>query len=100
VSNPRPTVSRTGRLLDVAGLVLMLGGAGCYLRAFAGMRALQRRPRVPGDVPFAAMAEFERWWNLSRLGGAVFLAGVVIAVTAAIVAHRQRAAIERVVAVA
>jgi hypothetical protein len=94
------TVSRTGRLLDLAGLALMLGGAACYLRAYLGMRALQQRPRVPGDVPFAAMAEFERWWNWSRFGFAIFVAGIVVAVVAALVARRQRILATGIVATA
>lgn len=84
---PSP-VPRIGRILDLVGLGLLLAGGGLYGWAWLGMRRLesvQPVSREAGD--FAAMARFQDLWELSRVGLAVMVLGVLTAVAAMVVAR-------------
>ena len=90
-TTPAPAgVPRVGRLLDLFALALLAAGAAAYGRAWAGMRVLQDLTGASPTVG-AAMAEFDRWWRLSRVGIALFAVGVAVGVAAAVVAARRAA---------
>lgn len=80
-------VPRIARLLDLVALLLVVGGALTYGRAYLGMRALERLVGASGGLG-VAMAEFDRWWRLSRLAAGVFVAGLLAAALAALIARR------------
>ena len=88
-------VSRLGRLLDLAGLALLLVGAICFGYAHAGMRGLQAAgfvPRKAGE-PFGAVVQWEQWRRLAHVGVLAVIVGVAVGVAAAIVHIRQRRAV-------
>ncbi|MFL5580694.1 MAG: hypothetical protein ACJ8AO_09980 [Gemmatimonadaceae bacterium] len=90
---PEPAgVPRIGRLLDLAALGLLAGGAALYGRAWAGMRVLQDRTGASPSFG-AAMAEFDRWWRLSRVGIVLLGVGVLVGVGAAVIAARRARAV-------
>lgn len=81
-------VPRTGRVLDLVGLVLFVAGAGLYGWSWLGMRRLQStQPTSSDPVGFAAMARFNELWELSRAGMGLMAAGAVAAVVAVAVAR-------------
>lgn len=86
----RTPVPRVARLMDLAGLLLLLAGGGLYLRAYLGLRALQHVHPAPGERPFSAMRRFDQLWTLSRAGLGLIVAGVVVMVAATLVARRLR----------
>ena len=84
-------VPRIGRVLDLVALLLVVGGALAYARAWAGMRALEGLVGPSGAMG-VAMTEFDRWWRLSRLAAGIFAAGLIAAALAAVVARQVRRA--------
>lgn len=71
--------SRLNRIIDFGGLGLLVIAVGCYLRAYMGMSALEAsRGVVASKARYAGLAEYDRFWELSRfslwLGAAAFLA--------------------------
>jgi hypothetical protein len=88
MANP---VARSSRLIDVASLVLVVAGSGCYLLAYAGMRALQASIHDPSAAIFAGYVRFVRLWQLSVVGLIAVGLGVLVGVGAAIHARRDRA---------
>ena len=83
MSRKRP-VPRSIRALNLAALLLFLAGAGLYARAWVGMRWLRDEYVAPADAPqFAAMAEFNTFWNYSRVGAALVWGAVALAIIAA-----------------
>ena len=85
----RRPVSRAGRVLDLVGLALLLVGALCYLRAYAGMRTLEGVKPSPGAEAFASMKQWDRMHILSRTGLGLIGAGLVVAVGAAVAGGRR-----------
>lgn len=83
------TVPRSGRLLDLASVGCLLAGALCYGRAWTAMRQLEAGRLVAGNPSRWAVEQFAHYWWLSRVGLALFAGGVVVAMTAAIVARRR-----------
>jgi len=82
------SVSTTGRVLDVVGIVLLLGGAGCYAWAYFGLERLrQHQPTLP-HVLWVALAEYEHYARLSTIGVVCAGAGIAVSITAAVVSHR------------
>lgn len=75
-------------------LVLFLSGAGLYARSWLGMRELRDRAADAdaGAPLFAAMARFDHFWMLSRIGVWLVMAAVGVAVLAAVAAviHDRR----------
>ena len=69
-------------------LLLVIGG-GCYLRAYFGLEAIRINGGVSAKTRFAALGEYERYDQLSRLG--LVLAAVAIAVMLASAAMAWRA---------
>jgi hypothetical protein len=84
-------VSRRARLLDIAGLTLLVVGLACYTYAYMGLRELESVQAAPGTPAFAAVLRFDRMWKLSQLGIAIGAVGLVTAVVAAIVGRRGSA---------
>jgi hypothetical protein len=80
------TVPRIGRLLDLAGFVLFLGGAAVAARAWTGFRSL------PDDVPTDgnAVAVADGFWRLQKIGTWMMITGVAVFVLAWWVARRTR----------
>ena len=93
MTGPR-SVPPSFRLLNGLAALLFLVGAGIYVRAWLGMRGLERYEASPGEGAFAALARFQHFWNLSRIGvglvwGAVGV-GVLAALAWAILRRRER----------
>jgi drug/metabolite transporter (DMT)-like permease len=86
------SVRRIGRILDLAGLVLFLVGAGFFARAWVGFR------RVPVFVPdgsaepWAALRFADGFLRLQWLGGGLMAVGAAVFVVAWLVARRASAA--------
>ena len=86
------TVARRSRLIDLASLLLILGGFVLYVRAYLGME----RIRTSGDIPFVrgTMEVYEltnRYVRLQRLSYlALGLVGVGIAVGLSAAAHHHK----------
>jgi hypothetical protein len=82
-------VPRIASLIDLGGLVLFIAGAGCYFRAFVGMRHIEKDAFVATTAKFAALTEYSEFLQLSRIG--MVLSGVAIAtfIVAAVVARRN-----------
>jgi hypothetical protein len=92
--SPRRPVSRTGRMLDLLGLALILAGAACYLWAYAGMRALEgvkpsANPTLRAEEVFTSVNRWGRLNTLSRVGVGLIGAGLVVAVGAAVAGARR-----------
>ena len=80
-------VPRIGRVLDVVGAVLFLAGAVVYARSWVGLRAMDEF--VPGpDGATSALEHADRLSRIGRLGFALMLGGVLVAIAAAAVAKR------------
>ena len=88
-----PPVPRSLRALNVVALLLFFAGAGLHLRSWLGMRRLRGYQPDPDAPLFAGMAEFQHFWELSRIGTWLVWAGLALAVLAAIAAFvvRRRA---------
>ena len=91
-----PTMSRTprnvpllARRLDLGGMVLLLAGAACYLRAYVGLIGLQQGV-APGSARFAGIREFDGYWQLSRIGIGIGAIAIVVMIAAAAIAWRAR----------
>jgi hypothetical protein len=78
-------------MIDVASLVLVVAGVGCYLWAYAGMHALRGSVYDPRAEIFAGYTRFVRLWQLSVVGLVAVGLGVLVGVGAAIHARRDRA---------
>lgn len=85
-----PPVPRLGRVLDLVGALLFLGGAAVYGWAWMGLRRLRDDPPVSAEGAFVAVARANDFSTLSRLGLALMAGGAVVAVLAAVVARRNR----------
>jgi hypothetical protein len=84
------SVSRRARLLDLAGIALMLLGAACFVWAHFGLARLQAEGvvLVARGQTFGKLREYQRWAWLWWSGLAMITTGVGIAVWAA-VEHRR-----------
>lgn len=88
-------VPRALRLVNVLALLLVLAGAGLHVWSWLGMRRLESYVAPPDAPAFSGMARFDHYWELSRLGTWLVLAGVGVAVLsaiAAVVVRRRRGA--------
>lgn len=91
----RRAVPRSLRILNVVALLLFLAGAGLHFRSWLGMRALRQYTPDPDAPLFAGMAEFEHYWQLSRIGSWLVWAALglaIIVAIAALVMRRREAA--------
>ena len=92
---PMPRRLGAERHADNVGLLFVISGALAYLYAGRGMRLLEADPSGAGAGQFAALAEFDRLWTISRVGLWLGIAGVIVLVASATIAHRARARARR-----
>jgi len=85
------SVSRIGRILDVVGLLLFLGGAVFFVRAWIGFRSVPAFVPDPNGEPWAAVRLADGYLRLQWFGGALMVAGIVTFLAAWWVARRGRA---------
>ena len=83
------------RHADNVGLLFVICGAIAYLYAGRGMRLLEADPAGAGSGQFAALARFDHLWTISRVGLWMAVAGVLVLVASATIAHRARARARR-----
>lgn len=69
-------VRRLGRVLDLVGLVLLLAGAGTFVRAWAGFEEVRSYQAAPDAEPFAALRLHDRYARVQRAGVAIMVVGV------------------------
>ena len=81
-------VSLGGRVLDLVGLLLLIAGAGLFVRAWIGFRNLPSYERDPGGDVFATVAMADGLRKLGGVGVASMLLGVGVFVVAWWVAGR------------
>jgi hypothetical protein len=75
-------VPRIGRLLDLVGLLLFLGGAATVAWAWIGFQGVSGYV-PPSDAPFGtAIAVADRYWFIQKIGVAILLAGIATFVLA------------------
>ena len=86
------SVPRIGRVLDLVGALLFLGGATLYARSFIGLRDMDAFVRAEGDASFAAVERANELSRVGNVGIGLMIAGVAVGVLAAIVARRMRRA--------
>ena len=82
------TVPRIGRILDLAGLVLFLGGGAVAAWAWLGFRGLPSYEPTPGALVGSAVALADGYWRLQKIGTSLMIAGVAVFVLAWWVARR------------
>lgn len=84
-------VARRSRLIDVASLVLILGGFALYVHAYLGMDRIRLSPDVPfrrGTMEVYALTN--EYWRLQKLSFvALGLVGVGIVVGLSAAAHHH-----------
>lgn len=83
-------VPRFLRLVNILAVGLLAAGAGLYARAWVGMRGLESYEVDPSAQLFAGIAEFNRFWELSRLAMALILAGLAVAAVSSLAAYLVR----------
>jgi multisubunit Na+/H+ antiporter MnhG subunit len=93
-TTPAPKLPRATPRLDAAALALMLLGALCFARGFAGLVRL-RDGYSPSTALGAATQQFGRDERLSFLGLAVIVAGLLVGVAATVITRRRHAAMLR-----
>jgi hypothetical protein len=82
------TVPRIGRVLDVVGLVLFLGGLGVFARAWIGFRAVPSYRATPEEGAFATVRLADSYLRLERIGAGVMVTGIAVFVAAWWIARR------------
>ena len=91
-STPPSNVPLLARRLDLAGVALLLAGGACYLRAYLGMIGIEKNGVDPTSGRLTGIAQYDHFWQLSRLGLAVGALAVVVLLAGAIVTWRARRA--------
>ena len=82
------TVPRIGRVLDLAGLLLFLGGGAVAIWAWLGFQGLPTNlPSGDGTGP-SAVSVANGYWRLQKIGTALMIAGIAVFVAAWWVARR------------
>ena len=85
-------VPRIGRMLDLAGLLIFLTGAGCYARAWFGFRSLPAYVPDPDGEPWASLEIADGFWRLQKIGVGLMVFGIAVFVIAWWIARRKQAA--------
>lgn len=78
----QPPVPRIGRVLDVAGLLVFLAGAGLFVRAWLGFQEVRAFVPGPDDPLWAATELANGYWRMQRVGVGVMVLGVALFVAA------------------
>lgn len=81
-------VPRVGRVLDLVGLLLFLGGAALYARSWLGLRGMDEFTPGPDAPLFAAIERANALTRLGHIGLGFMAAGAAVACLAALVAWR------------
>lgn len=75
-------VPRIGRILDLAGLLLLLGGGATFVRAWLGFDGV-REYQPPPDAPaWSAVQLANGYLRMQRVGVALMVGGFVVFVVA------------------
>ena len=81
-------VPRIGRILDLAGLLLFLVGAGFYARAWFGFRRVQSFVPDPDSGPWAAVRLADGYLRLQKIGVGLMVSGIAVFLAAWWMARR------------
>lgn len=76
------TVPRIGRMLDLGGLLLFLGGGATFVWAWIGFQGVPAYERPVGGPAWAAVAVADRYWRLQKVGTGLMIAGVAVFILA------------------
>lgn len=85
----KKTVPRIGRMLDLVGLLLFLGGGAVFAWSWLGFRRVQDYVPAAGAPPWSAVSLADGYWRLQKIGGWVMLAGLAVFLVAWWVAGRE-----------
>ncbi len=83
-------VTRADRVRDGACVVVLACAAALYGYSYVGMRGIVIHPLDSTKVKMANAIAFDHLWNLSRIGRALFIAGLVALALSALVRARRR----------
>ena len=83
-------VPRLSNIMDLGGMMLLVIGGGCYVRAYLGLEAIRINGGVSAKTRFAALGEFERYYQLSRFGLVLAAVAIVVMLASAAMAWRAR----------
>lgn len=72
------TVPRIGRILDLVGLLLFLGGAAVFVWAWVGFHGLPGYEVPVGAGPWATVRAADGYWRLQKIGTWLMAAGVLV----------------------
>ncbi len=84
----RTGVPRIGRVLDLVGLVLFVGGGAVFARAWIGFGGVRRYKPGPKAPLWSATHMANGFLRLQHVGVALMLSGLVVFVVAWWSAHR------------
>ena len=87
MTEPVIRVPRLGRVLDLVGVMILVAGASLYVHSWLGLRAMDDFVSTP-EAPRSAIEHADELSRLGRIGFALIVAGVLVAVAAAVVAKR------------
>jgi hypothetical protein len=76
------SVPRIGRILDLAGLVLFLAGAGAFTRAWIGFEGVPDFEPAQGGPAWAAIQLADGYLRLQWIGAGLMALGVAVFVVA------------------
>ena len=76
------SVPRIGRVLDLVGLLLFLGGGALFARAWVGFRSVQGFVPPPDAPAWAAVELADQYWRLQKIGAGLMIAGIAVFVAA------------------
>lgn len=76
------TVPRIGRMLDLVGLLLFMGGGATFVRAWIGFRSIPEYEPPIGGPDWATVNIADGYWRLQKIGGGLMLAGVAVFILA------------------
>jgi hypothetical protein len=76
------TVPRIGRILDLAGLLLLLGGGGVVVWAWIGFTGVPDYQPAADAPAWSAVAVANSYWRLQKIGTGLMIAGVAVFVLA------------------
>jgi hypothetical protein len=75
-------VSVLGRVIDLAGLTLLVGGGTLWARAWLGFRSLPDYRRDPGGEVWATVQIADGYGRLQTIGVGLMILGIAVFVAA------------------
>ena len=88
-ATPR-NVPRLAKFIDLGGMVLLAIGIACYGRAYVGLEGLRANGIGPGAEQFANLTEYERLYQVSRLGLGIAGFAILVFIVGAAVTWRAK----------